>query len=373
MRIAINTRFLLPGKMEGFGWYTFEVVQRIVCAHPEHDFYFYFDRPYDQKFIFAKNVTPVVLNPPARHPILFIYWFEIAVRKALKKHSIDLLFSPDGYLSLSSSVKQVITIHDINFEHHPKDLPLSARLYLRYFFPRFAHKASEIITVSNYSMEDIQSVYGIESTKISYCWNGASDEYVPLDEKSIGEIRSKYSSGNPYFLFVGSIHPRKNLLRLLRAFKEFKQHDRLSMKIVLVGSSMWRRDKELEQLMKALGTDVVFTGHLEKQELCKVTAAAFALTFVPYYEGFGIPIVEAMKCGVPVICGNRTSLPEVAGDAALLCDPFDEQAISRCMSELTSDAILYQDLKRRGLERGAAFNWEHSANHVWKVIEKHIK
>jgi glycosyltransferase involved in cell wall biosynthesis len=348
--------------MEGFGWYTYEVVKRIVCAHPEHEFYFFFDRPYDPKFIFAKNVTPIVLNPPARHPVLFIYWFEIAVRKALKKHSIDLFFSPDGYLSLSSSVKQVIAIHDINFEHHPRDLPFTARLYLRYFFPRFARKATEIITVSHYSLKDIETLYGV-----------ASEEYVPLDDISIKLVRNKYSSGEPYFLFVGSMHPRKNLLRLLRAFSEFKKREGSSMKILLVGTSMWGRDKELEQLIHSLGDDVIITGHLEKDELCKVTAAAFALTFVPYYEGFGIPIVEAMRCGVPVICGNRTSLPEVAGDAALLCDPFDERAICERMTELATDDILYMEFKRRGLERSTIFNWDQTALHVWKVIEKHLK
>ena len=153
MKIAVNTRFLLSGKMEGFGWYTYEITKRMVEQHPEHEFIFFFDRPFDPKFIFASNVTPVVLNPPARHPVLFIYWFEFAVRRALKKVKADVFFSPDGYLSLRSMIPQISVIHDINFEHFPKDLPWSARAYLRYFFPLFAKKATQIITVSEYKIE----------------------------------------------------------------------------------------------------------------------------------------------------------------------------------------------------------------------------
>ena len=145
-RIAINTRFLLPKKMEGFGWYTFEIVRRLIQNHPEHTFVLFFDRPIAEQFRFSqKNVEFVVLNPPARHPILFIIWFEWAVYRALKKYKIDLFFSPDGYLSLRSNVPQVNVIHDINFEHFPKDIPFVPGVYLRYFFSKFAKRCGSPI------------------------------------------------------------------------------------------------------------------------------------------------------------------------------------------------------------------------------------
>jgi len=174
--------------MEGFGWYTYEICRRITEQHPEHEFYFFFDRPFEKKFVFGANVIPVVISPPARHPFLFIYWFEIGIRSALKKYKIDLFFSPDGYLSLGSKVPQVGVIHDINFEHFPKDLPFSARAYLRYFFPKFAAKASHIITVSNYSKEDISRTYDINSEKITAIWNGVSNVFRPLAEKEKAPI-----------------------------------------------------------------------------------------------------------------------------------------------------------------------------------------
>ncbi len=131
MRIAVNTRFLLSHKMEGFGWFTYEVVKRLVQNHPEHEFIFFFDRKYDSKYIFGDNVTPVILSPQARHPILFKIWFNYSVTKALKKYKADIFFSPDGYLSLKTEIKQISVIHDLNFEHYPQDLPSWPRKYLK--------------------------------------------------------------------------------------------------------------------------------------------------------------------------------------------------------------------------------------------------
>ena len=137
MKIAINCRLLLKNKLEGIGWYSFEIVSRIVKNHPEHDFYFLFDRPFHPDFVFAKNVKPIVLSPQARHPFLWYLWFEFSVSKFLKKNNIDLFFSPDGYLSLNTNVKTLLTIHDLNFEHFPEQLPFLTRKYYQYFTPKF--------------------------------------------------------------------------------------------------------------------------------------------------------------------------------------------------------------------------------------------
>lgn len=124
MKIAVNTRLLLKNRLEGIGWFTYETMKRIAQWHPEHEFFFLFDRPYDPKFIFSNNITPVVLYPQSRHPILWYLWFEVSVKRFLKSNSIDLFISPDGYMSLSSDVPQLGIIHDINFFHYPNDLPL---------------------------------------------------------------------------------------------------------------------------------------------------------------------------------------------------------------------------------------------------------
>ncbi len=373
MKIAVNTRFLLSGKMEGFGWYTYEITKRLVEQHPEHEFIFFFDRPYDPKFIFGSNVTPIVLNPPARHPVLFIYWFEFAIRKALKKVKADVFFSPDGYLSLRSKTPQISVIHDINFEHFPKDLPWSARVYLRHFFPLFAQKAEQIITVSEYSKQDIVNTYNISPQKITAIWNGASDVFVPINETEQASIKAKYSLEKSFFLFVGALHPRKNVTRLIQAFALFKEKTDSDHQLVIVGSSLWKNKTYQLIVSDEIKSEIHFTGHLELKELSLLMAAADALTFVPYFEGFGIPLVEAMKCGTAIISGDKTSLPEVAGEAAIYCDPFNVDDIAQKLELLSKDNAMRMQLENAGLERGKKFNWDNSAEQVWQVIQTVLK
>ena len=138
MRIAVNTRLLLKGKLEGIGWYTNETLKRIVREHPEHEFIFFFDRPYDPSFIFASNVTPVVFEPQARHALLFYIWFELRIPYMLRKYKADLFLSTDGLLSLKTKVPTCLVIHDLAFEHYPEHLKRSHRMYLRKFSPLFA-------------------------------------------------------------------------------------------------------------------------------------------------------------------------------------------------------------------------------------------
>jgi glycosyltransferase involved in cell wall biosynthesis len=372
MRIAVNTRFLLPSKMEGFGWYTFEIVKRLVEKHPEHEFLFFFDRPYDPTFIFGSNVQAIVLRPPARHPLLFLFWFEFAVFKALKKHKADVFFSPDGYLSLRSTIPQIGVIHDINFEHHPKDLPFWARHYLRYFFPKFAKKATHLITVSDYSKNDISKVYGIELQKISSIYNGASPVFNPIDSVKKEETKKKWAGGNSFFLFVGALHARKNVGRLIEAFSLYARSTDATYDLVIVGEALWKNKSFKGSIPAAVKSRIHFTGHLALEELAEVMGAASVFTFVPYFEGFGIPLVEAMQCGTPILAGNLTALPEVAGEAALYCNPMDSQDIGEKMGELANKEELRNSLSKKGLERSKAFSWDAASEQVWEIIDGHL-
>jgi glycosyltransferase involved in cell wall biosynthesis len=366
MRIAINTRFLLPHKMEGFGWYTYEMVKRLVINHPEHTFLFFFDRNYDEGFLFADNIEPIVLSPPARHPILFIWWFEIAVKRALKKHKADLFFSPDGYLSLGSSVKQIPVMHDLNFEHYPDDIPWSARMYYKYFFPKFAKKAHKIVTVSDYSKQDICKTYNISQEKVHAIWNGASEKFAPISAKEKLTIQQELTGGKPYFLFVGSLHPRKNVKRLLEAYQAYRKLH-ADFDLVVVGEPMWKQNTSY---LEYADNSIHFTGHLSLERLTKVMGAASIFVFVPYFEGFGIPLVEAMRCGTPIIAGNKTSLPEILGDAGILVDPFSVEEITQTMITLSTDISLQQSLSAKGLERSQQFSWDKSAEKLWEVLIK---
>ena len=369
MRIAINTRFLLPTKLEGFGWFTHEVTKRIVEQHPEHEFFFFFDRKFDEKFIYGDNVTPVVINPPARHPFLYYLWFEFGVKKALKKHNIDVFLSPDGYLSLGSEVKQIPVIHDLSFVHHPEDLPFWNKKYVNYFFPKFAKKASKIVTVSEYSKQDIVKSFGIEENKITVAHNGIGDFFSSVSEQKQEATRSKFTEGKAYFLFVSALHPRKNIVNLFKAFDLFKKETKSEVKLLMVGEKYWWNN-EMKQGFEELKhkNDIVFTGHIQSDELNAIYSSGLALTYVSYFEGFGIPLVEAMKCELPIIASNATSLPEVGGEAAIYVNPFSIEDIKNGMKRVFTDDSLRQELIENGKQRAKQFSWDKTANTVWQTI-----
>jgi glycosyltransferase involved in cell wall biosynthesis len=369
MKIAINTRFLLPTKLEGFGWFTHEVVKRIVQNNPEHEFYFFFDRKYDSKFIYGDNVTPIVINPPARHPFLYYLWFEFGVKKALRKHNIDVFLSPDGYLSLGSDVKQIPVIHDLSFVHYPEDLPFLNEKYANHYFPKFAKKASKIITVSEYSKSDIEKSFGISEDKITVAHNGIGDFFQPILEEKKKETRSKFTNGKEYFLFVSALQPRKNVTKLFEAFDQFKKETKSDVKLLMVGEKYWW-NKEIKQVFDAMTyqSEVIFTGHIQAEDLKNVYGAGLALTYVSYFEGFGIPLVEAMKCELPIISSDKTSLPEVGGEAAIYVNPFSTEDIKNGMLRIFKDQSLREELIENGKSRAQLFSWDKTAKIVWDTI-----
>ncbi len=374
MKIAINTRTLLAGKLEGIGWFTNELVKRMVLNHPEDEFIFYFDRAFDKQFIFAKNITPVVLFPPSRHPILWYWWFEFSLYKAMKISKPDVLFSPDGYLSLRSKIPTVLAIHDLAVEHFPDHMPWKFRSYLKYFNPKFAKKAVQLITVSEFSKNDIIDKYNIESNKIDIIYNGSHENYKPLQSEEIIEIRNKYAEGNAYFIFPGALHPRKNIVKLLNAFRLFKENDTKELKLLLVGRFAWNTT----EIKKAYDEhpfkkDIYLYPYMNVNELSKVIGAAFALTFVSLLEGFGIPILEAMKCNVPCIVANNSSLPEVAGNAAIYVNAASENEIANAMTELSINEKLYKELKEKSALQAQHFSWDESAEKLYKILKSKVQ
>jgi len=368
LKIAVNTRLLLPDKLEGIGWVMYETLRRMVSAHPEVDFYFIFDRKPDPKYLFGPNVHPVVLFPQARHPFLYIWYFELSVARALKRIKPDLFYSPDGYLCLHTAVPSVAHFHDLNFEHFPKDMPALDLWHYKKYFPKFAHKAQQIITVSNFSKKDICDCYGVEPEKIAVAYNGANDIFVPLSEEKKEAIRQKITGGVPYFMFVGSLHPRKNLARLFTAYDFFRQRSSSEVKLVVVGEKRWWTD-DISQAYEQMQfkDDVVFLGHLSAPKLHEVTAAAYASVYVSYFEGFGIPIVEAFRCKTPVVTSNVTAMPEVAGEAALLTDPFDVNAIAEALLQIQDEEVRAR-LVEKGWQRKDDFSWDYTASQVWDVL-----
>jgi len=374
MVIAVNTRLLLKGKLEGIGWFTLETLKRMTINHPQHQFIFIFDRPYNADYIFSENVIPVVIGPPTRHPFLWYLWFEFQIPRVLKKYNVDLFLSPDGYLSLHTKVPQLAVIHDINFVHRPKDLPWLKAKYYNHFFPKFARKAKRIATVSYYSKEDITRSFKVDFDKIDVVYDGINQIFEPISEADKQIVRGKYTNGAEYFLFVGALHPRKNVCGLLKAFDAFKTVNGSNHKLVIVGGEMHKTGEIFDTYENMrFKSDVVFTGRVATKDLHDIFGAALALTFVPFFEGFGIPIVEAMSAGIPVICSNTTSIPEVGGNAVLYADPVKIDQITEAMIKMAGDEDLRAALVEKGYEQKNKFSWDETARLLWMSIERTLQ
>ncbi|MFN8286651.1 MAG: glycosyltransferase family 1 protein [Chitinophagales bacterium] len=370
-KIAVNTRFLIKNQLEGLGLFTYESLKRITQSHPEIEFYFLFDRAYDEEFIFGSNVKPVVLHPQARHPFLWWWWFEVSVGCWLKANKPHLFLSPDNYACLTTEVPQVVVMHDLSFEHFKDHVPLLALKYYERYLPRFARKAQRIATVSEFSKADIVSHYGVNPTKIDVVYNGAKEVYKPIDENAKAAVKNKYAAGKDYFIYVGSIHPRKNVANLLIAFDKFKTDTPNDCKLVIVGRKAWDfQDVDYAHTNMQHKQDVIFLGHVPPAELGDIVAAAYAMVYVSLFEGFGIPIVEAMSCDVPVITSNITSMPEAAGDAAMLVNPYRVNEISAALTHLYVDKEARQQLIEKGRLQLQKFSWDKTAEKLWACCAK---
>ena len=371
MKIAVNTRFLLQDHLEGVGYFIYETFKRITANHPEHEFIFIFDRPFDKRFVFRKNVKAVITGPAARHPLLWKLWYDFRVPSLLRKHKADVFVSCDGFCSLTTKVPQCLVLHDLAFLHHPSFIKKSHLLFYKKYTPKFLEKAKSIATVSEFSKTDILEHYKIEPQKIDIVFSAAKNIFHPVSEEDKAATKNKYTDGKEYFVYAGAIHPRKNLMNLLKAFSVFKKRQQTNMKLILTGRLAWK----YESFTKSLKTykyrnDVVMTGYVEEDELVKITGTAYGLIYPSLLEGFGVPVLEAMQCDVPVITSANSSMQEIAKDAALYADATSYADIADKMMMLYKGENLRKQLIEKGREVAKQYNWDKTADLLWKSIVK---
>lgn len=366
MRIAVNTRLLIKDKLEGIGRFTFETLRRLALNHPEVEFILCFDREFDPEFIFSSNVKGVVIYPQARHPLLYYFWFQYRLKKILAKEEIDLLLSPDGFIPLNSHVKSLVVIHDLAFEHFPKGVDWLTQQYYKYFCPRFAKQASRIVAVSEFTKNDLVKTYEINANKIDVIYNGVSEVFKPTERK----LQDK----TPYFIYLGAIHPRKNVLNLFRAFEEFKvQHPELNHQLLLVGRKSWKLTEIFKFLKKMkFKRDVLFNKNVNDENLNLLLNNATALIYPSVLEGFGLPVVEAFSCGIPVITSKGTAMEEISQNAAHLFDPHNVEELAQAMYLQASGNAKNQQKIAMGFQVAKTYNWDKTAELLWQSILKTI-
>ena len=368
MRIAVNARFLIKGQLEGIGRYTHEICKRMVENHPELEFHFFFDRAFDESFLYASNVVGHVLLPPARHPYLWTIWYEWAVSRKLKKIGADVFYSPDGYLSLNTSTPSVLVIHDLAFKHFPEHLSKRIANYYNKHTPKFAAKAKQIITVSNASKKDIMKTYGIADKKIDIVFNGISpDQYLASFDRT--QLKEKYAFVDPFFLYLGAIHPRKNVVRILKSFEKFKAEHKSNHKLLIAGRKAWK-SKDFENTLQSMEyeSDVKMLGFIPDNMVKELMAIATALVYVSLFEGFGVPIILALAHKTPVICSNRSSMPEAAGGFAKEVNPESIEEISAAMKFYAEADTMLKEIGEIDTHL-ASFNWDLSAEQTFLILQ----
>jgi glycosyltransferase involved in cell wall biosynthesis len=373
MRIGINARFLIKNKLEGLGWYTYQVIQRIVSNHPEHEYFLFFDRKPDDLFLFGGNIQAICLRPAARHPVLWWLWFDWLIPSALKKYRIDVFLSLDGYASLRSEIPQVIVIHDLAFEHYPEHLPYFVKKYYQYFVPKQIKKSTQLIAVSQATKKDIIDKYGIASEKISIAYNGVREEFKSAGQMEKNKFKQLYAASKEYFLFVGAMHPRKNIYNLIKAFDLFKKTTNSEYKLILVGRKAWHTNEIEFAINKSeFKSDIIVYSYFTTEKLAQITAGAFCAINPSLLEGFGVPVLEALVSGVPVLISNRFSLPEVGGPGALCFNPEDISDISEQMYRSVNDPERDRRISL-GFEHSRKFNWNETAELIYSKIIESIK
>jgi glycosyltransferase involved in cell wall biosynthesis len=273
----------------------------------------------------------------------------------------EVLFVPAHVLPLIHPLPSVVTVHDLGYRYFPEAHPLGQRLYLDWSTSFSAHAATHLLADSHATARDLSRFYGTPTEKITVVYPGRDETLRRVDP---APTRAKYHLPENYFLHVGTLQPRKNLLRLMDAFAA-SQLPSAMCALVLAGRPGWLSAPILE---KARAHNIRLLDYVPDDDLAGLYSGATAFVFPSLYEGFGFPVLEAMACGVPVICSNTSSLPEVAGDAALLVDPLDIAALASAMTRLFVDEALRTKLVARGYEQIKKFSWATAAESVLKVL-----
>ncbi|MGB0166044.1 MAG: glycosyltransferase family 4 protein [Luteibaculum sp.] len=372
MKIAVNTRLLIAHKLDGIGYFAHEILKRWVRENPDVKFYFLFDRKPDPQFIYGPNVKAVILGPQARHPFLYFLWFHISVRRWLRKNKPKAFFSPEGYLSPGSRIAQFNVIHDLNFEHNPQDLPLLERWYYRKFFPQYALLSKHIFTVSKFSKQDIVKQYSIPSDKISVVYNGIRSWFKTVENSN--SFKQKYTEGKDFILHVGTLHPRKNIVGLISAYNYLRKKDQSAPKLVLAGrKKWWTQEMENAWQNSPFKTDIIFTDRLSTEDLVLAYNEALFLAMLSSFEGFGLPMVEAMACGCPVLCAENSALKEIASEAAYILPKTTAKITGEAFLDLVHNPEKREQYRQLGLQHAKNFSWDKAAEKIWSEMMEVLK
>jgi glycosyltransferase involved in cell wall biosynthesis len=367
MRIGIDLH-MVNDFMQGSRTYTYNLTQALLEIDPANDYYLYFkDKPnglskaFKQPNVHIRRIVPTqrIIRLPISFPLkLYIDQIDVFHCQYMAPP-----ICPTPY---------VVTLHDILHETNREYYPKALGLFMRCFYPFCARKAAHVFTVSEYSKKQIIKRYRVPEERMTITYNAVSDEFHKInDRERILITCRKYKIHENYILFVGRLEPRKNIIGLIKAYHIIKQRNAASQKLVIAGMKdfMYKQIFNLVEKLK-MTKEVIFTGRVDQGDLPLIYNGADLFVYPSFAEGFGLPPLEAMACGVPVVTSNTTSLPEVVGDAGIMIDPHDTHAIAHAMQSVLNNPELRTTLIRKGLARSRRFSWQKVAEKTLRVYKE---
>ena len=378
MRIGIDCRTILnpsSGEHAGVGHYTHYLVQHLLDLDITNQYVLFFDARMRniQTFNRPNAVARYFPFSQYRKFLPFVY-SHLLISAALNKEALDLFHAPANIIPLGYTKASVVTVHDLAIYQNPAWFPTQV-LSTRLLVPKSLSRARAIIAVSQSTAKDLRELFSIPKSKIHVVPEGVDVTRLPLKDRAV-DVRKKFNLSGRYLLFVGTLEPRKNLVRLIQAYHYLRERDERvrDLPLVLAGAKGWKSDvifKTIKSLR--LESAVRYLGYVTMNEKLNLITAADAFAFPSEYEGFGLPVLEAMALGTPVLTSNVSSLPEVAGTAAVLVDPEDTEAIFRGLRQVLFDEQLRRRLKQAGPKQAQQFTWQKTAQQTLAVYEQAIR
>lgn len=349
----------------GISWYMVNLLQRLGQVSPDNFRYsaFLSDRAFQSPGL-NLNRSPL----PTQRPLVRIFWEQVLQPAALRLTSIDLLHALAFVAPLVTSCPFVVTVYDLSFMRFPEAFRPFNRWYLRTFTAQSVRRAAAVITISNSTRRDVIELLGADPAKVRTVYCGVDEAFRPRPAAEIELFRAKHSLPDPFILFVGTLEPRKNIDGLIRAYAHWRQQESQAPPLVIAGGKGWYYQTifELVEALDLAGS-IYFPGYLPQAELPLWYNAADLLVYPSHFEGFGLPVLEAMACGTPVITSTAASLPEVAGAAARLVEPEDTAALARALTDVMSRPDLRLDMRAQGLRQAARFSWDKSVRETVEI------
>lgn len=374
MRICVDISPAVH-RRAGLGRYAQKLLEHLLRLDDENQYLVFYHQPRRAVVSPPLDSLPRLTFPtsakPWRMSVLLAHFLRIPMDRLLP--DVQIFHATDHLLPPLRRARTVFTIHDLIFRFYPQyHLPLN-RWFLSLMIPRFLQAADAIIAISHHTKRDVMRLYGVDEAKIQVIHEGVDADFRPQPPERIAEVRGRHHLPRQYILYVGTIEPRKNLGALLEAYLLLKQRARGVQvpKLAIVGKKGWLYGGFFRRLRETgLEKETVLTGYVPDEDLPAIYSGALFFVYPSFYEGFGLPVLEAMACGVPVICSQASSLPEVAGEAALLVNPHDVGELAEAMMRLLTDEEMRRRLRGEGLKRAALFTWEEAARRTLRVYRR---